>query len=66
MGMYFGLYRSELTKFMEGVTNLENDYKDVGDIRREAMQLADTFGRMHIYEFRGIYENLEAKGKSAG
>ncbi len=62
MGVYFSLYRNELTKFMERVANLENDYKDVGEIRREAMQLADTYGRMRIYDFKDIYERLSERG----
>lgn len=61
MAMDFSLYEEKLTEFMESVVQLPDDYEDVGRIRKEAIRLADAYGRMHIYKFRGVYEKLIEK-----
>lgn len=57
-GMYFSLYEKELTELMESIVRLGDDYANVEDIRREAMLLADAYGRKHVYKFRGVFETL--------
>lgn len=61
MGMYFSLYKDILAKFMESILGMGDDYADIERIRKEAIKLADTYGRMHIYNFRGVYEKLIEK-----
>jgi hypothetical protein len=60
-GMYFPSYGKELTEFMESIPKLADDYANVEDIRREAMLLADAYGRKHIYRFRETFEMLSKK-----
>lgn len=61
MAGYFSLYEERATKFMESIVELPDDYPNVEDIRKEAISLANAYGRMHIYTFREIYEKLVAK-----
>lgn len=55
---YFSLYQEEATKFMKSIVELPDNYPNVEDIRKEAISLADAYGRRHIYQLRPIYEKL--------
>ena len=63
MPMYFSIYKEKLTGFIQHVEQLQNDYKDVEEIRKEAMLLADNYGRKHIYDFKDLYFKLAEKAK---
>ncbi len=58
---HFSLYKKELTEFLAYIREMADDHANISDIRREAMQLADTYGRRHVYEFRGVFESLSQK-----
>lgn len=57
----FGLYEKSLTDFLERIIRLPDNYKNVEAIRREAMKLADEYGRRHIYRYKWVYEELSKK-----
>ncbi|MHC4798725.1 MAG: hypothetical protein ACYTF1_18975, partial [Planctomycetota bacterium] len=59
----YSLYEDILKQFMDNVVQLPDDYKHVTDIRKEAIRLADAYGRMHIYDLRQHYEELTEKMK---
>jgi len=63
IAMYFTLYEEELTEFMESIVGLGDDYPNVAQIRKEAMQLADAYGRKHVDvgKFRRFFEMLRLK-----
>ena len=61
MGMFLSLYKDKLTEFMDSIVGLGDDYREIRDIRKEAIKLADAYGRRHIYDFRKHYEALHKK-----
>jgi len=44
MAMDFSLYKDKLIKFMESIVQLGDDYRDIEEIRGEAIKLADIYG----------------------
>ena len=66
MGEDFGIYEDELTAFMNAIVKLKDDYAEVDKIRKEAMSLADAYGRMHIYSFKPVYEELKKRVEAGG
>lgn len=61
MGTFISLYKDKLTRFMDSIVGLGDDYREIQDIRKEAIKLADAYGRRHIYDFRKHYEALQKK-----
>jgi hypothetical protein len=61
MGTFISLYKDKLTGFMDSIVGLGDDYREIQDIRKEAIKLADAYGRRHIYDFRKHYEALQRK-----
>jgi len=58
MEMYFSPYEKNLTNFMDSIVRLPDNYENIDEIRKEAIKLADAYGRKHIYNFRDVYDKL--------
>jgi len=61
MRRYISLYEKHIDALFQHVLGLADEYADVDKIRQEAMQLADSLGRLHVYQFRPVYEKLSKK-----
>jgi len=65
MGMHFSLYEENLTKFMNSITELPDNYPSINEIRKEAISLANAYGKMGIHKLRPAYERLMEKEKKS-
>jgi hypothetical protein len=50
-------------EFLESIADLPEDYDDIENIRAEALEVADTYGRLHPDKFRQVWEKLSKKSK---
>jgi hypothetical protein len=52
---YFSFFEEKLTRLLE---NIQKDKKEKKELLEETIQLVDELGRLHIYNYRPIYEKL--------
>jgi len=53
-----GKDRDNIKELLDDVLKLADNYPEVIEIRKEAKELADNFGRLRIYDFRDHYNQL--------
>jgi hypothetical protein len=58
---HISLAEKALGAVFQHVLGLPAEYPDVTEIWEEAMRLADTLGRLRVYEFRSVYEQVREK-----
>jgi len=58
---HISLYEKHIATVFQHILSLADDYPRVDEIRREAMHLADSLGRLRVYKFRPVYEELSEK-----
>ena len=61
MEKYPSLCEKHIEPLFQHILSLPDDYPGIDGIRREAMRLADSLGRLHVYRFRPVYEVLSKK-----
>jgi hypothetical protein len=58
---HISLAEGSLDAVFQHVLKLPGEYANVAEIWREAMKLADALGRLRVYKFRPVYEELHEK-----
>jgi hypothetical protein len=58
MGSHISLCEKHIDAVFRHVVKLPEEYANVAEIWKEAMQLADALGRLRVYKFRWVYEEL--------
>lgn len=57
--MSFSLYEEDLKTFLGHIVDLNKDTKDITEIRKEAIELVDAYGRRQIDGLRPYYDKLK-------
>ena len=65
MRMPWASYQDRLIEFLGSIVNLPGDYNGIEEIRAEAINVADAYGRLHPDKFREIWEKLSQKVSGA-
>ncbi len=57
----FSVYQKNLEDFLDHTVGLSNDTKDIIEIRKEAIELVNAYGRRQIDDLRPYYDKLSNK-----
>jgi hypothetical protein len=60
MNLHFDFYKKELNKLLDKINNDNNASQE---LIKATMELVDCLGRIHIYEYRNMFENLSKRIK---
>lgn len=52
------IYEDRLVQFLGQIADLPGDYNDAGNIRTKAIEVVDSYGRLHPNKFREVWEKL--------